>query len=225
MSGMCSTIPVDYALLSSADAADARLNDKRASFERTVKSRHAHFVWAARRMTPFQEDAEDIVQESLLRAYRSLSEFRGEAKMSTWIQSIIRNTARDWLRRQRGRVVLSLEHIRNEDDEAGGFDVIDPARSPEDSFAITELERMMLAEVDKLSECYRSAITACQLGEMAQAEAAGRFKVSVMTLKSRIFKAKASLRRSMAGLGALDHAGRHAFEGDGPGAIGASGPR
>ncbi|HUB53065.1 MAG TPA: RNA polymerase sigma factor [Terracidiphilus sp.] len=219
MSEIRTAVHLTCALNPPADAAHECLNNKLADFERTVRNHHAQFVWVARRITPFHEDAEDIVQESLLRAYRNLSDFRGEAKMSTWIQSIIRNTARDWLRRQRGRVLLSLEHMRNEADDAGGFDVVDPERSPEDSLALSELERIMLAEVDRLNENYRGAITACQLSGMAQAEAASRFQVSVMTLKSRIFKAKANLRRSMERIGAFKHAGLHALPADRTGSL------
>jgi len=178
------------------------------TFERLSIENRAQLVWLARRLTPFYEDAEDIVQESLMRAYYNLHKFRGEAKMSTWIQSIVRNTARDWLRRHRGRVVLSLEHIRNEDDDSQGFDVSDPARSPEDLIALNELERMMLGEVNKLTENYRSAITLCHLHEMPQKEVARRFSINVLTLKSRVFKAKASLRKSMTRMGSLNCAGQ-----------------
>jgi RNA polymerase sigma-70 factor (ECF subfamily) len=184
-------------LPSPAGADGERWNENLASFERIATNNRASLIWTARRLTPFYEDAEDIVQESLLRAFHNLSRFRGEAKMSTWIQSIVRNTARDWLRRQRGRIILSLEHIRNEDDESKGFDVPDPARGPEDLLAISELESIMLAEVDKLDERFRGAIKMCQLGEVTQKEFASLFKIEVMTVKSRVFKAKASLRRSM----------------------------
>jgi len=201
MSGCCSTVFDACDLPSQASSAGECWGDKVASFERTVREKRASLIWLARRLTPFSEDAEDIVQESLLRAYNNLSHFRGDAKMSTWIQSIVRNTACDWMRRQRGRVVLSLEHIRNEDDESPGFDVSDPARSPEDLLAISELERIMLAEIDKLGEGYRNAITMCQLGELPQKEVASLFKVNVLTMKSRIFKAKASLRKSMLRIG------------------------
>lgn len=207
MSLHCSTIPEECNLPSQAGAAGGCWNDKVESFERAAENNRESLIWLARRLTPFYEDAEDIVQESLLRAYHNLSKFRGEAKMSTWIQSIVRNTARDWLRRQRGRVVLSLEHIRNEDDEAPVFDVSDSARSPEELAAITELERIMLDEVNKLTERYRSAITLCQLDEVPQKEVASRFNINVLTLKSRVFKAKASLRRSMTRMATLNRAG------------------
>jgi RNA polymerase sigma-70 factor (ECF subfamily) len=194
----CSTVSEECVLTSPAGDDGECWSEKLASFERIAIGNRASFIWMARRLTPFYEDAEDIVQESLLRAFHNLSQFRGDAKMSTWIQSIVRNTARDWLRRQRGRIVLSLEHIRNDDDESQGFDISDPARGPEELLAVSELERIMLAEVDKLGENYRGAIKMCQLGEVPQKEVASLFKVNVLTLKSRVFKAKASLRRSMA---------------------------
>lgn len=214
MSLHCSTVSEECDLPAQAGAAGGCWRDKLASFESTATENRESLVWLARRLTPFYEDAEDIVQESLLRAYHNLFKFRGEAKMSTWIQSIVRNTARDWLRRQRGRVLLSLEHIRNEDDESPAFDVPDSARSPEESAAITELERIMLDEVNKLTERYRSAITLCQLDEVPQKEVASRFNINVLTLKSRVFMAKASLRRSMTRMGNLDHSG-HVASGSG----------
>lgn len=208
MSSRCFIVSDAGDFASPANPAGECWDNKVASFEDTATKNRASLVWLARRLTPFYEDAEDIVQESLLRAYDNLAKFRGDAKMSTWIQSIVRNTARDWLRKGRGRVLLSLEHMRNEDDESPGFDLADPGRSPEELIAISELEHMMLAEVDKLGERYRSAIKMCPLGELPQKDVARLFKINVLTLKSRVFKAKASLRRSMIRIGNINAAGQ-----------------
>ena len=57
--------------------------DRVACFVQAAETRRAHFLRLARRVTPCREEAEDIVQEALLRAFRSLPRFRGDAQMTT----------------------------------------------------------------------------------------------------------------------------------------------
>ena len=72
-----------------------------ASFVQAAERRRAYYLRLARRVTPCHQEAEDIVQDALLRAFRNLPQFRGEAQMTTWLQTIVQNAAREWLRERR----------------------------------------------------------------------------------------------------------------------------
>ena len=85
-------------------------DDKVAAFVVTAEHSREQLLWLAQRMTRDRSEAEDIVQEALLKAFRYLPRFRGESQMRTWLGVIVKNTGLEWLRERKGRVYLSLEY-------------------------------------------------------------------------------------------------------------------
>ncbi len=169
--------------------------DKVASFVQAAEGRRAHFLRLARRVTPCQEEAEDIVQEAFLRAFRSLPRFRGDAQMSTWLQTIVQNAAREWVRENKPQLLLPLE--RSRDDEGAPLEFPDHGKSPEEWCELAEMRQILLAEIDNLSTVCKNAIRLCGLEEASQEEAASRLNVSVAAIKARVFTAKRRLRHAM----------------------------
>jgi RNA polymerase sigma-70 factor, ECF subfamily len=175
----------------------AAAEDKLVTFARAAEEHRAQLLWLAQRITPQREEAEDIVQEALLKAFRSLAQFRGEAKMSTWLRAIVQNTARDWLRNQKGRVNVPLEQTHPGDGATVVLDFPHPAESAEDRCERTELEWILRCEIRKMSSVSRRALELCVLEELSHRAAARRLNVSVITIKSRIFSGKKRLKRAM----------------------------
>lgn len=186
---MATTFPVEL------EIDPAIWDDKVSSFVQTVQQRREHLVRVARRFTPSGEEAEDIVQEALLRAYRSLPRFRGEAKMSTWLQTIVQNAAHEWLRGQKGRVLLPLE-CKTEEGSVP-LNLPDPSRTPEENCAAAERSRILSRELGKLSTGCQRAVELCVFDEMKQRTAAKKLNVSVVAIKARIFTAKRLLRKAL----------------------------
>lgn len=175
---------------------DASLwESKVASFVEAAERRRAHYLRLAHRVTPCRQEAEDIVQEALLRAFRNLPRFRGEAQMTTWLQTIVQNAAREWLREQRGLRAISIE--RGDEPEAAPLDFSDPRRTPEEQYEQIEMRRMLLSEIGKLSSACSQAIRMCALEGATQEEAAGALEVSVAAIKARVFSARRHLRQGM----------------------------
>jgi RNA polymerase sigma-70 factor, ECF subfamily len=172
---------------------------KVADFVEAAEQRRGHLLRLARRVTPCNEEAEDIVQEALLRAYRNLPRFRGEARMSTWLQAIVQNAAREWLREQKGRVLLPLE--RQTDRESVPFEFPDPGPTPEEIYEAEEMRRILRRETRKLSKNCRRAVQLCIFEETPQQTAARKLDVSVVAIKARIFTAKRLLRQAMRNAG------------------------
>ncbi len=143
------------------------------------------------------EDAEDIVQEAFMKAFKALAKFRGESQMSSWLGAIVQNTAHEHLRSRRGRVFLSIEYLNKEDNEVVEIDLPDPGKNPEEICQSKEMEIILRQEVGKLGFVCRRAIEQCMLDEQPQLEAARSLNLSVATMKSRVFRGKRILGRAV----------------------------
>ena len=105
-------------------------DDKVAAFVEVAEHSREQLLWLAQRMTRDRSEAEDIVQEALLKAFRYLPRFRGESQMRTWLGVIVKNTGLEWLRERKGRVYLSLEYACDPDDNPIFRDFPDPEKIP-----------------------------------------------------------------------------------------------
>jgi len=161
------------------------------------EKRRAQLLWDAQRVTKSAEEAEDIVQESLLKAWRNLQQFRGEAQIGTWLRAIVKNTAREWMRNRGSRVHLPLEMQRNEDEEPTVLELIDPRLDPEQWCERQEMEEILHAEIQALTYLSRRAIELCALEEQSLREAARAMNVGVVAVKSRVFRGRRLLERGI----------------------------
>lgn len=187
------------AMLSTESSASAKSLEMRfTAFTEVAESRRVQLLWLAQRMTNNREEAEDVVQEALLKAFKSLGQFRGDSQMGTWMAVIVRNTGLEWLRRRKRWTCLPLEEMRDRDEEPKAMDFPDPACSPEEHCAHEEMSQMMFAEMDALDSVCKSALQMCVLGELSHVEAAQALGVNAFTVKSRIFHGKRMLKRAVA---------------------------
>lgn len=161
------------------------------------EQRRAQLLWDAQRVTRSAEEAEDIVQESLLKAWRNLQQFRGEAQIGTWLRAIVRNTAREWMRGRGSKVHLPLETQRNEDEDPTVLDLVDPCLDPEQWCERREMEEILHAEIQALSYLSRRAIELCALEEQSLLEAARTMNVGVVAVKSRVFRGRRTLEQGI----------------------------
>lgn len=168
-----------------------------ADFLQGIAERRLQLVQVARRMARRNEDAEDILQEAYLRAYSALPHFRGDCQMSTWLTSIIKNTALEHLRRQRGRVFLSIDNADGSDCFGPATDFPDPRPNPEEIYLRSESIDRLLGELQKLTPKNREVIERCGLKGQPHAEVAKALKIGVTTVKARVFRAKRSLKLAL----------------------------
>lgn len=161
------------------------------------EERRAQLLWDVQRVTKCSEEAEDIVQEALLRAWRNLQQFRGDAQISTWVRAIVRNTAREWLRNRGSRVNIPIGTLRTEEDEFPVLELTDMRPDPEECYARREMEELLHAEIEALSMVSRTAIELCALKEQSLREAARTLNVNVITVKSRLFRGRQLLQRGL----------------------------
>lgn len=141
-----------------------------------------------------EEEARDIVQETFLRAFRSIPNFRGQAKFSSWIYRIALNLCRDWIRRERRTPILPT---------ADGVDVVElaaeqePAESIEDLVARHDLSRAVAEAMARLPEEQRTAIILKEYHGMTFQEIADLQGCPLSTVKTRLYQGLHVLRRHL----------------------------
>ena len=136
-----------------------------------------------------QNDIPDVVQESFIKAYRSIDSFRGDSAFYTWLYRIAVNTAKNYLTAQGRRPP-------NEDilaDEAETYDVGTNLRdvdTPEHEMLSSELKKIVFDTINGLQEDLRTAITLREIEGLSYEEIADIMDCPVGTVRSRIFRAR-----------------------------------
>jgi len=139
-----------------------------------------------------EEEARDVVQETFLRAFRGLKNFRGQAKFSSWIYRIALNLCRDWMRRERRAPIAPTPE---------GVDLVElaaeqePAESIEDLVARHDMSRVVARAMAKLPDEQRMAIILKEYHGMTFQEIADLQSVPLSTVKTRLYQGLSVLRR------------------------------
>ncbi|MFZ0035872.1 MAG: sigma-70 family RNA polymerase sigma factor [Candidatus Acidiferrales bacterium] len=150
----------------------------------------------AYRITRAKEDAEDVQQEALLKAYTHVNQFEGRSRITTWISRIAINEALMCLRKRRDALHVPLEDFMNPDDASGvKFNLSSPFESPEAAYARTELRELLKYALCQLRPIYREVFTMRVLENLSTTETAQIGRLSVSTVKTRMRRARMQLRK------------------------------
>lgn len=143
-----------------------------------------------------QEDADDVLQETLLSAYTHLETFRGACRFSSWLMQIGINQALMVLRKRR-RQPMCLSELDSEDTHAAWLDPSDPAPNPEQVCMKYERELLVQRAVQRQRLKYRTIMDAYYRCELSLDEIADVQGMSVAAVKSRLCRARREIRRVM----------------------------
>src|SRR5258708_33360109 len=144
-----------------------------------------------------REDAEDVVQQIIQKAFIHLKKFGGDSLFSTWLTGIAINEALMLLRRKRGSREVPIAESNTEDETALPLDIPDLGPNPEDSCLQREQERILSAAVNELTPGMRKAIELRELGELSTGETAQVMGLSVGAVKARIYRGRRKLRHTL----------------------------
>jgi RNA polymerase sigma-70 factor (ECF subfamily) len=143
-----------------------------------------------------RHDAEDAVQDALLSAYKHLDQFKGNAKMATWLTSIVTNSALTQLRKRPRQPHVSLDEPLDEQQDYRRSDTIADVRpSPESECVKSELFVYLMQFVAELSPSLRRVIQLHHLEGLTTNEAAQVLGVAEGTVKAQVSRARSKLRQ------------------------------
>ncbi len=168
-----------------------------------IQTHNRRLYRVARSIVRDGAEAEEVLQEAYLRAFRALAGFRGDASLATWLTRIVINEA---LQRERRQSQLSASQIEPPDQRAsqvipfpfsGG-----PAADPERAMAQRQLCQLVERAIDELPHDFRTVLVARVVEGMSVEETAVTFGIRPETVKTRLHRARRMLRTALA-----DHIG------------------
>jgi len=174
-----------------------------AAFERLVADHTGDVYALLYRLTSDTEAARDLTQETFLRAFQSISRFRGDANLKTWIYRIAVNQARNrwrWWRRRKRDVTVSLDATDERHEQPLSATLRnDEAIDPEQELLAKEREGQLREALLGMLQSYREAVILRDVGGFSYEEVANTLQVSIGTVKSRISRGRLELRRKLEG--------------------------
>jgi RNA polymerase sigma-70 factor (ECF subfamily) len=140
-----------------------------------------------------EADAEDVAQEAILKAFRSLSDFRGDSRFQHWLVKIALNEARMRYRKRQGEKLQSLDDSP-EDEDYVPLQIADWRELPPEVLDRKEVREEIQDAIGRLSDKYREVLVLRDIEEMTIAETAQILDITEATVKVRLFRARLKLR-------------------------------
>lgn len=159
----------------------------------TLLGAHERRMYAvALRMCGNAEDAQDCLQEAMLRVWRAISGFKGQSSFATWVYRITMNTCLDELRKRKNRPNTSLDGLVD-----AGWSPADEDDTPEKHAVRREARKSLEGFIQELPEDMRAAVVLRDIQGYAYDEIADILGTNVGTIKSRISRGREKLREKI----------------------------
>ncbi len=179
--------------------ARARRGDE-AAVRTIVRQNNRRLFRVARSILKDDWEAEDAVQEAYVRGFSRLSEFEGRSSLSTWLTRIVVNEALGRLRKRRPSADFAdVERGVVDNGQLVPFPLAAPQLDPERAMAQSQLNNVLEKAIDALPDVYRVVLVARVIEEMSVEETAALFDLEPATVKTRLHRARALLRRELEG--------------------------
>jgi RNA polymerase sigma-70 factor (ECF subfamily) len=173
--------------------AQARQGDTGAFGELTERYQRNIFR-LAQNITQNREDAEDVLQETFMKAYEHLPEFEGNSKFYTWIVRIAVNEALMKLRKRKWDKTVWLDEPIEMGEDAVAREIAVWDNNPEQRYSQEELADILDKAVNSLAPPYRTVFQLRDIEELSTEETAKALELSVPAVKSRLLRARLQLR-------------------------------
>jgi RNA polymerase sigma-70 factor (ECF subfamily) len=185
--------PKEMALIQRVQSGEA------SAFYELVRPYERAVFLAALGLVKNDADAEDVAQETVLKAYKNLARFRGDAKFSTWLIQIAINEAKMKLRKDRRHLYDSIEEGQmGEDGDYIPTDFADWREIPSESLDRKELRDALTRALSSLSEKYRTVLILRDVQQLSIAETAQALGISEANVKTRLSRARLQMRDALA---------------------------
>ncbi len=172
-----------------------------AAFETLVRTFGGRMMSVALRLMRNETDAQDVVQDAFLSAFKALPQFQGQSMLSTWLHRIVVNSALMKLRSRQRRPETSIEdllpHFRADGHAVEVF--VDWSATAEQAASLTETRMLVRSNIDRLPESFRTVLVLRDLENLSTAETAQMLEVSEEVVKTRLHRARQALRALLEG--------------------------
>ena len=188
-------------------------NGDSAAFDDLIGMYSAKLYKVAYALLGSRQDAEEVVQDAFLRAYRALHAFRGESSLETWLHRIVLNLARNkyhWNHRRGDGVNVSLTAGDDSDGDSGTDseqDVPDRRMAPDLILEQNEIGTNIMKALNRLPDNLRETMLLRHVNDMPYEEIAQKLDCKVGTVKSRLSRGREMLRDYLAAAGIIPSAG------------------
>src|SRR4030066_2488653 len=166
-------------------------------FSRLVNAYSSKIYRLATKMLIHQKDAEDVLQETFIKAYRGLKSFDGRSKISTWLYRIATNEALMVIRRKHPEVVSIDEPVETEAGEQEPVQIIDWCCLPEEELLSDESRERLDAAVQRLPESLRVVFLLRDMNDLSTHETAEVLGLTDTAVKTRLSRARLRLREML----------------------------
>ena len=167
------------------------------AFGELVRRYEAKIFRLALHVTQNREDAEDVLQETFMKAYEHLDQFQGNSKFYTWIVRIAVNQALMKLRRRKTDKSVSLDETIDTGEDTIVREIAAWDENPEQRFSREELGGILDTAVESLEPPYRSVFVLRDIEELSTEETADALGLSIPAVKSRLLRARLQLREKL----------------------------
>ena len=149
-------------------------------------------------MTSNHEDANDLVQETFVKAYRALKSFKGDSSFYTWIYRIAVNKTINFLKQRKNRIHLSLHDVDFNAENDPDLGALVSEKTPRRDLNLSELQEKLNSAMLKLSEHHRMVVTLHDIQGLSHEEIGAIMDCNVGTVRSRLFYARQQLQAHLA---------------------------
>lgn len=178
---------------------DALIHGDRQAFARMVDETSTQIYRTARQILGDEQDAEDVLQETYLKALKALPTFEGRSSLSTWLHRIAVNEAL-MLIRKRKTPMVSVDDNQpfDSDEESSGMEIVDFCCLPEKELLSSESRKFMDQAIQRLPDTLKTVFVLRDLEGMSIQETAEVMLITENNVKTRLLRARLRLRQELA---------------------------
>ena len=172
--------------------------DDSSAYDELIRRYQERIYATVYHMTSNHEDANDITQETFIKAYRALSSFKGDSSFYTWIYRIAVNKTINFLKTRKNRVHMSLNDLDFNAENDPDLVALVSDKTPRRDLNLAELQEKLNEAMQKLSEVHRLVVTLHDVQGLSHDEIAKIIGCNVGTVRSRLFYARQQLQGTLA---------------------------
>lgn len=166
-------------------------------FDELVQKYHKQAYNTAYRMVGNHNDAEDLTQDTFLKAYRFFNNYKRDMPFDNWLYKIMHNIYIDWLRRRPKAYIRSLDEPIYQEDGSAPFDIPDNAEGPESLAISSELDDRMQEALSTLQPDFRLTVILSDIEGLSYEEISEVMNCSIGTVRSRLHRGRKLLRSKL----------------------------